>query len=127
MMPKYNKDKSNNPIYPFRTPEGYFEDLKAKVLEEVKGRHQTAEVSGEGKYGLSTFKPYVYLAAMFVGIFLLFKGVSYFESDLSQQSSASIELSAAGQEEILFVSEEEVDAFIGHSADELAFQAEIFE
>ena len=127
-MPKYNQDKSNNPIHPFSTPEGYFEDLKAKMLAEVKKETRIAGSYKSVGSRWDVFRPYLYLAAMFVGIFLLFKGVSYFDAGRQEMTRDAVALNTASEEGgIIIVSEDDVEAFISYSVDDLSLREEIFE
>lgn len=127
-MPKYNQDKSNNPTYPFSTPEGYFDNLKVKMLSEIKKEAQAVESSKPKVSRVEFFRPYLYLAAMFVGIFLLFKGISYFDSGRQEMTQEAVALNAFSEDDdILVVSEDDVEAFISYSVDDLSLREEIFE
>jgi hypothetical protein len=79
---------------PFKTPEGYFEGLTAQIMSGLpeKAQEETNEVSM-----WTRVKPWVYMAAMFAGIFLMVKvfvgspDKSYGASTLNLTSAAEIE------------------------------------
>ncbi|WP_156105848.1 hypothetical protein [Porphyromonas cangingivalis] len=127
-MLKHNQDKSDNPIHPFSAPDGYFEDLRAKMLAEIKKEDLVVSSIKSEVSRFELFRPYLYLAAMFVGIFLLFKGVSYFDEGRQEISKEAVALNSASEgTDIVFVSEDDVEAFISYSMDDLSLRDEIFE
>lgn len=127
-MLKHNQDQSDNPIHPFSAPDGYFEDLRAKMLAEIKKEDPVVSSIKSEVSRFELFRPYLYLAAMFVGIFLLFKGVSYFDEGRQEISKEAVALNSASEgTDIVFVSEDDVEAFISYSMDDLSLRDEIFE
>ena len=65
LISKYGKDSG------MRVPEGYFPDLERNIMASLppyKKAERTVELSGWQR-----MKPYVYLAAMFCGIWLMMK------------------------------------------------------
>lgn len=65
LISKFGKDSG------FKVPEGYFSDLEQRIMSSLPPYPQTS-----GKVEISRWqrvKPYVYLAAMFCGIWLMMK------------------------------------------------------
>lgn len=62
---KYGKDSG------MRVPEGYFPDLKENILRNLPPYPIAQEVVERSRW--NRIKPYVYLAAMFCGIWLMMK------------------------------------------------------
>lgn len=62
---KYGKDSG------MRVPEGYFPDLKENILRNLPPYPKAQEVVERSLW--NRIKPYVYLAAMFCGIWLMMK------------------------------------------------------
>lgn len=62
---KYGKDAG------FKVPEGYFDDLQRKIIAELPS--YPAKPSKPDLSAWQRMKPYVYLAAMFAGIWLMMK------------------------------------------------------
>lgn len=77
-LPSEKKRKPLDPATHFQVPEGYFDELKSKVLYRIQSEEE-AEIATEGnrieeKRPLGVIlRPYLYLAAMFVGMALIFK------------------------------------------------------
>lgn len=62
-------DETGNKKNPFKVPEGYFENLNQQIMSQLESPAQESP----GKVGLwEKAKPWMYLAAMFVGVALLF-------------------------------------------------------
>jgi hypothetical protein len=70
MNQNYQKTAQTGNNNPFRVPDGYFESLNSRIQERLN------EVEVETLPVVSLWvrlKPWVYMAAMFAGIFLMFK------------------------------------------------------
>ncbi len=50
-------------------PEGYFDDFQRRIMERLPAEVPAAEPVGRSKWQM--LRPYVYMAAMFAGIYLL--------------------------------------------------------
>lgn len=60
---KYGQDPG------FRVPEGYFEELNLAIMEKLPPMAETPKTAPLTSW--QRFKPYIYLAAMFAGIWLM--------------------------------------------------------
>lgn len=74
-----NSDKS-----PFKAPDNYFEDFKAQMMSRIEStpQYRTSENDGTGDVEptptrFQRYKPYLYLAAMFAGMWLMIHGLVY--------------------------------------------------
>ena len=65
LIAKYGKDSG------MKVPEGYFPDLEKHIMESLPPYPQSMPVSPLSRW--QRVKPYVYLAAMFCGIWLMMK------------------------------------------------------
>lgn len=102
------KERTNNPLYPYSTPKGYFEDFKSRLMDRI---HQEESVEQElpepqKRPILQVLKPYLYLAAMFVGLALF---INLFPR-LSRTSPDATEPLATEQR--VEVSDEEFEQFL---------------
>ncbi|MDO4695249.1 hypothetical protein [Porphyromonas sp.] len=123
-----NNENNDDPIYPFSVPDSYFEDLKAKVLSEIKG-HEQIHLTPllKNKNAIEILRPYLYLAAMFSGLFLIFRGVNYLRPDANKEIATEvIALNTPSDEEVLLVSEEELEDFIDYFWGESTHQEALF-
>lgn len=65
LLNKYGKDSG------MRVPEGYFPDLQKNIMDSLPGYKKPERVVELSRW--QRIKPYVYLAAMFCGIWLMMK------------------------------------------------------
>ena len=65
IIKKYGKDSG------MTVPDGYFADLQAKIMESLPEYKNQPAVIPQSRW--QRMKPYVYLAAMFCGIWLMMK------------------------------------------------------
>ncbi len=72
---------------PFRVPEGYFEHLAPKIMDNLPERQQPL-VERHVTTRWERIKPWVYMAAMFVGAALIIRVASSSPSDSSQPEEA---------------------------------------
>lgn len=92
---------------PFKVPEGYMEGLSEQVMKQLPERSSQEEkvVSFSDKV-----RPWLYLAASFVGLILLFKGISMVKVEKEQRAEPSFYVQTAKPESsIPLISEEDRD------------------
>lgn len=65
IIKKYGKDSGMN------VPEGYFSDLQGRIMDSLPPIERRPEVGEISKW--KRVRPYIYLAAMFCGIWLMMK------------------------------------------------------
>lgn len=102
---------------PFVTPEGYFDTFKATMMQRIKEVEPIQQtVASSTPKRITLLKPYLYLAAMFVGMALLFKGISWIQMEQKVSSQPS-SLMAYSEDTTIFneITEEDIDDFIAHS------------
>ena len=87
----------------FRVPDGYFEELNLKIMESLP-----AYPEAPGKVDMSLWqrvKPYVYLAAMFAGIWMMMKvfhtATTSETLNLDNPPAALAQAAADGSDEIM--------------------------
>lgn len=101
------KERENNPLYPYSTPEGYFGDFKSRLMDRIREEERAEELLEQHKRPiLEVLKPYLYLAAMFVGLALF---INLFPR-LSRTSPHATEPLSA--EQVYEVSDEEFEQFL---------------
>lgn len=99
---------------PFRVPDGYFESFSDRIMQQLPCDNETAEAPTEAAETaipshatISLFtriKPYLYLAAMFAGLYF---GIYVFKYQASMHGVA--ETKTADMPALVFASEEDVD------------------
>lgn len=123
--PHTPSSRKDDTLRPFATPDGYFEDLKARVLDKAKSTPQIALPEEPKPSRLDFIKPYLYLAAMFVGLLLMIKGVALLDhradrtKDTLTSESTTLETHT--------ITEDDVEDFIHYTMEELAFHDELLE
>ncbi len=74
--PTPKKLKDTDPANCFLMPDGYFDELKSKVFDRIHSDEGSGVLPVQEKRPLHVvLRPYLYLAAMFVGMALLFKAL----------------------------------------------------
>lgn len=92
-----NIDKGN----PFKVPENYFETLHFEVMNKIDQQSiQPLEPCAQEISLWQKMKPALYLAAMFIGIYALLRGIPYLQQS-GQNTPAVAEIS---EEEIYLLS-----------------------
>ncbi len=80
-------------------PEGYFEDFKARMKASLPERQWEREARGEVPVLPKTFwqkvRPYVYMAAMFMGVWCMMKMFDIMKADNNMSIESRPELVAA--------------------------------
>ncbi len=90
---------------PFQVPEGYFENLTNQIMEQLPEQPSIEEPKTINLWEKA--KPWVYMAAMFAGMALIFK---VFISPVDQASSKFAQNRGENKTERIIVSDEEIDA-----------------
>ncbi|MDN4753914.1 hypothetical protein QYZ87_05135 [Porphyromonadaceae bacterium W3.11] len=104
---KRRSSVDSNPLHPFVTPEGYFEDFKVNIMERIKDEEQV-EVTTNNKINHKTIWYYVAGIAAVIAVVL---GVNFLSFEEQSQDLQ------ANQVELL--SEDEFEQFlIDESADD---------
>lgn len=78
--------------HPFKVPEGYFEQFHEQLMKGLPANDVTTTEAPTPVTLMTRIKPWIYMAAMFVGIVFMVQGLMYVnESRLSTNGMASIE------------------------------------
>lgn len=111
--PKYHSPNPNSPTYPFSTPEGYFSRFRSEMLDRIKIEEQES-IPEEVKRRLrDILKPYVYLAAMFIGMLLMFNFLKERYTDKHTNSLVALNnRSEPHSDEVIPVNNEDLDVFL---------------
>ncbi|MDR0845269.1 MAG: hypothetical protein LBN71_08610 [Tannerella sp.] len=95
---------------PFKVPEGYFENLNNQIMSQLPELpHQAPKTVSL----YSRVRPWLYMAAVFAGLLITFKLITYLqpsEKDTSQGTPLYVHATISG-ETVLTASEEEQDYF----------------
>lgn len=78
--------KPNDPANSFEVPEGYFANLPERLLSRVK---EEETLNNEKRSLVDVLRPYLYLAAMFVGLALIINVLPMIHPTASKDSIAS--------------------------------------
>ncbi len=97
--------KPNDPANSFEVPEGYFANLPERLLNRVK---EEEALSNEKRPLIDVLRPYLYLAAMFVGLALIINVLPMIHPRASKDSMASTEPQTTGITYSDTVSDDEV-------------------
>lgn len=77
---------------PFKVPEGYFEQFHEQLMENLPVNEATTTTVTEPITLMTRIKPWLYMAATFMGIVFMVQGLMYVnESQLASNGMASIE------------------------------------
>lgn len=72
---------------PFKVPEDYFDDFTTQLMDKLPEAPEAIENMPVTKW--VKIKPYVYMAAMFIGAVLMVKAIHLVEGDQSAKSQKS--------------------------------------
>lgn len=88
MEAKDNKLENMRKENPFRVPDGYFEGLTARMMEQIPDDEPQFEDNKVTMW--DRVRPIFYLAAMFAGLGLFFKAIVFFDNSdkLSNQADS---------------------------------------
>jgi hypothetical protein len=103
MNKKYRKTDEIGNKNPFTVPEGYFESLNSRIQERLN------DVEAEPLPVVSLWgriRPWVYMAAMFAGIALMFR---IFSGESKHADSYAVSENAAQYEQLRFFENENTD------------------
>lgn len=90
---------------PFKVPEDYFDDFTTQLMDKLPENSETIENRPVTKW--VKMKPYVYMAAMFIGAVLMVKAIHLVEGDRSAKSQKSVVSTELTQDKYI---DETVDA-----------------
>ena len=90
---------------PFKVPEDYFDDFTTQLMDKLPENPETIENRPVTKW--VKMKPYVYMAAMFIGAVLMVKAIHLVEVDRSAKSQKSVVSTELTQDKYI---DETVDA-----------------
>lgn len=104
MGTKQNKLDELKGTNPFKLPEGYMEGLTDQIMSKLPEipKEEAPEVSL-----LDRVRPWLYMAAVFVGLLLMFKGFSFFQTDKSSSGTDGTTYQTATLNKNIFVDSEE--------------------
>lgn len=118
--------KSDDPTRAFEVPEGYFENLHANIMSRIETEKIVQEDTTTRRSVGDVLRPYLYIAAMFVGLALLINIIPHIQDNnasstvatqgVAQPLPADAEITDAEYE--LFLWEETADDFIASSISE---------
>lgn len=107
---KRKQEMDKNPLYPYSTPEGYFEDFKSRLMSKIQEEEMLLEPLEQRKKPiLEVLRPYLYLAAMFVGLALL---INFFPTVTKQSEDFTQPVSLTAEQVTIDVTEEEFEQFL---------------
>lgn len=110
--PKYKPHKEN-PLHPFTVPQGYFEVLKKEVMQKIEQTEQAPRPEEMHRTTWEILRPYLYLAAMFVGMLLMFKAFKLIAPQNNANTLvASNTIKYGPSAERLTVSENDLELFL---------------
>lgn len=70
MTPEERNNKmEENPLYPFKTPDGYFDSFKDRLMTRIA--EEEIQVIPEQRKRLDVLRPYLYIAAAIAGLVLV--------------------------------------------------------
>jgi len=72
---------------PFKVPEDYFDDFTTQLMDKLPENPETIETRPVTKW--VKMKPYIYMAAMFIGAVLMVKAIHLVGGDRSAKSQKS--------------------------------------
>lgn len=90
---------------PFKVPEDYFDDFTTQLMDKLPENSETIENRPVTKW--VKMKPYIYMAAMFIGAVLMVKAIHLVEGDRSAKSQKSVVSTELTQDKYI---DETVDA-----------------
>lgn len=96
-----NKNKGN----PFKVPEGYFDNFRSRLSERIHAR----ETPGIYEKYILTLRPYLAIAALFIGVVIIgkiFYNVLYPESNIKELKTN--EIAELINEDAYYLSEESI-------------------
>ena len=123
------KRREMDPAAHFEVPEGYFEELKFKVFDRIKMEAEDPEASApvaEKRPLHVVIRPYLYLAAMFVGMAIFFKLLPMVTGPDTAMQSAQVQ-ALTDQQYIRQVSEEEFNQYLLEETQDEYLLATVFE
>ena len=123
--------KKLDPVAHFTVPEGYFDELKTKVFERIalsSEEDDLATLPVEKKRPLHVvIRPYLYLAAMFVGMALMFKALPLIIPAEQPLSTTATVRQVTEEEFVQELSEEEFNQLILDETQDEYLLATVFE
>ena len=122
------KLKDNDPANCFRMPDGYFDELKSKVFYRIHTDEETEVPPVQEKRPLRVvLQPYLYLAAMFVGMALLFKALPLITPPGASDTGEARVQALTDEESLRQVSEEEFRQYLLEETQDEYLLATVFE
>lgn len=117
------KFKSDDPTQAFKVPEGYFEQLHANIMTRIETEGAAEQEELKKRSVMDVLRPYLYLAAMFVGMALLINIIPHLHNAEAPGSVAThgiaqplpADAQITDEEYELFLWEETADDFMAAS------------
>lgn len=102
---------------PYKVPEGYFERFHEQLMQSLPETRPTPAPATKVTL-MARIKPWLYMAATFVGIIFMVQGLMYVQESrfpTHEVASASIDMQELGIDEIEELYAEEIDRFMSSS------------
>ena len=110
LEPKYKPANPQDPTYPYSTPEGYFEEFKLRMMDTIRSEEPLSPPEVPRSL-FQTLKPYIYLAAMFVGMLLMFNVFRNRYSPRESESVVATNVVDTNTDDTLIIDEDDLDLF----------------
>lgn len=117
--------KSDDPTQAFRVPQGYFDQLYSDLMGRIEEEEASAQEALRKRSTLDVLRPYLYLAAMFVGLAMIINLIPYVKkfrnADATSNLATAVSMEAlqsfdiTDEEYELFLWEEMADEVIASS------------
>lgn len=79
---RINKMESN-PLHPFKTPDGYFDSFKDRLLTRIA--EEEIQVIPKERKRLDVLRPYLYIAAAIAGLVVMLNALPNFFKEIQSQ------------------------------------------
>lgn len=83
----------------FKVPEGYFENFTPDLMSKLPAKEKIKVTVQPSKW--TKFKPYLYMAAMFIGAALIIKVASFNMSDADDRANDTVADKEQAQDQII--------------------------
>lgn len=102
-----NTKRQQDPLFPYKTPDGYFDNLKVSIMEQIKSEEANKSNVVE------VLRPYLYLVAMFIGLALFLNLLPIVEKKFAKDNIELRAEDATDEEYNEFLLDETYDDYWG--------------
>src|SRR5574344_1664728 len=81
---------------PFKVPDGYFDNFTTQLMDKLPEKPEAIEVQSVTTW--MKMRPYVYMAAMFIGAVLMIKAIHFIQSDKIEKAQKETAATEVAQE-----------------------------